>query len=96
MDESHLGIDKPPVTEAPIDEDVPVTTTVVEAVAAASNTPMDELPSLHRSVDTDAVETIFANRSTDGRVTFRYAGFTISIHYWEEVTVHETGIRPPR
>lgn len=76
------------VTESVTKEVSPATdvsTEVVTAVAATTNTPIEELPSLYGVVDTDALDALFAPRA-DGRprtgihVTFSMAGCAVDVH----------------
>ena len=70
-----------------------VFTTIIETVAATSNTPATELPPLYDTVDTDALERLFAPKH-DG--TGRQATVTFS-YYGHEVTVRDgrtVGVRP--
>lgn len=72
-----------PVTQ-PLSTTANVSTTVVLAVAATTNTPADELPPLYDVIDPDALNAIFQSHG-DGRprtgihVTFTMAGCTVSI-----------------
>lgn len=66
---------------SPADE---VCTTVALAVAAATDTPVDELPPLYTVIDPDALNAIFQPRSgghpQEGtNVTFTIAGCTVTI-----------------
>lgn len=62
-----------------------VSTEVVTAVAATTNTPIEELPPLYGVIDTDALDALFAPRG-DGRprtgihLTFSMAGCTVDVH----------------
>ena len=64
-------------------EGVPATTRVVEAVASASDTDATELPPLHDSVDTDALNALFDSGGPDSdrslRVSFVYHGYSVRI-----------------
>ena len=53
--------------------------TVVEAVGAAADTPVLELPPLFDAIDPDALDALFAGRPTNGVVTFRYAGYDVTV-----------------
>lgn len=57
-----------------------LSTAIVEAVSAASDTPIRELPALYDAVDPDALGSLFAGRETDGYVTFQYAGHVVTVH----------------
>lgn len=57
---------------------------VLEAVAAREERAPSALPPLHRAIDPDALDALFAPRIDDtarpgGRVTFPYAGYTVVI-----------------
>jgi hypothetical protein len=52
---------------------------VVEAVSAATETPVDELPPLYQVIDPDALDVLFSGRHTDGSVEFQYAGQTVTV-----------------
>lgn len=62
-----------------------VSTEVVTAVAATTNTPIEELPPLYDVVDTDALNALFTPRR-DGRlrtgihVSFSMAGCIVDVH----------------
>ncbi|WP_276270925.1 HalOD1 output domain-containing protein [Haloarcula litorea] len=66
-------------------EDAKPAQAIIEAVAAASNTPPDELPSLHAVVDPDALNQLL-NSESDVEVSFDYAGYRVHAST-EEVTV---------
>ncbi|WP_436932669.1 HalOD1 output domain-containing protein [Halosimplex halobium] len=68
----------------PLEDDEP-TQAIIEAVAAVSNTPPDELPSLHAAVDPDAINQLLASES-DVEISFDYAGYRIHAST-EEVNV---------
>lgn len=78
-----------PIVEAPIEETTSVNFTVVEAVGAASNTPIDALPPLHESVDPDGLSNLLDDPSTEVSVAFEYSGFLVRIRSGEQVEVHE-------
>lgn len=80
----------PPLVEVSVDEGAQPSTVVLEATAAATNTPIEELPPLQNSVDTDALDDIFDDRSTSGYVAVRYVGHVVRVHADDVVTVHET------
>jgi hypothetical protein len=52
---------------------------VCEAVAAYSNTPVLELPSLYDSIDPDALDAV-VRTVEHGRVEFRYAERDVTVH----------------
>lgn len=57
---------------------------VVEAVGAAANTTVKQLPILYDVIDPDALDALFAPRPDGtvgfgGRVTFTYAGYRVTI-----------------
>ena len=64
-------------------EGVPATTRVIEAVASASDTDATELPPLHDSVDTDALNALFDSGGSESdpslRVSFVYDGYTVRV-----------------
>ena len=64
-------------------EGVPATTRVIEAVASASDTDATELPPLHDSVDTDALNVLFDSGGPESdrslRVSFVYDGYAVRI-----------------
>ncbi|MFB6224331.1 MAG: HalOD1 output domain-containing protein [Haloarcula sp.] len=66
---------------------------IVEAVAAATETAPEELPQLTDAVDPDALDALFAGRQTNGRVTFQYAGYCVSVSADQTVTVDPSGNR---
>lgn len=67
------------VVEDRVDRGDSISYTVVETVAAATNTAMEDLPALYRSIDTDALDELVAPRKdvlTRSNVTveFEYQG----------------------
>ncbi|WP_254839098.1 HalOD1 output domain-containing protein [Natronomonas marina] len=53
--------------------------TLVEAVAAATGRRTTDLPPLHGTVDTDALDTLLDGRSSSVTVSFRYAGTGVTV-----------------
>lgn len=72
--------------------DSSLTLAVVEAVAAASNTPSEDLPPLYDVIDTEALERLFTpKRDGTGRpgcVRFEYHDHAVRISDGRTVTVH--------
>ncbi|MFC6863998.1 HalOD1 output domain-containing protein [Halomicroarcula sp. GCM10025817] len=62
---------------------------VVESVADAAGTAPTALPSLTDVIDPDALDALFAGDRTNGRVTFRYAGFRVTVDADRRVSVVE-------
>lgn len=60
--------------------DVAVSTAVVEAVSAASNTTVLELPPLYDAVNPDALDSLFTDERRVGEVAFRYAGYRVVVY----------------
>lgn len=61
-----------------------VSVTIVEAISAAANTTVEQLPVLYEVIDPDALDTLFATRPDgtspfDGQVSFVYAGFRVVV-----------------
>lgn len=90
------GTDGPPlptpIVTRRVEDDENLALSIVEAVAAASNVPPDELPRLEDTIDTDALNDLFAGRSSEGRVTFRFAGYRVSV-FGDEIRIYDT--EPP-
>lgn len=63
--------------------------TVVEAVATASNCSPLELPPLHDTIETDALNRLC--KSDDVEVQFRYNGHTVIVNCTNEVSVLPMG-----
>lgn len=76
--------------EQQIDDD-PVAVAVVEAVAAVSGEAVEALPPLGRTVDTEALEELFAptvdGRRRQGTVTFVYAGYEVRVRNAKTVVI---------
>jgi hypothetical protein len=83
--------EEPPASGDPDDEhivslndDVPISTAIVRAVAAVDGRPTEELPLLHDAVDTGSLETLLDTERTDGptsrtTITFEYAGYEATV-----------------
>lgn len=62
---------------------------VVRAVAAVSGTPVGDLPPLGNVVDPDALDGIFPTDRDEGRVTFDYDGYVVTVRADDIVVVEE-------
>lgn len=72
----------------------PVSSTVVSTVARAADVPESELEELHDHIEPCALDQLFqslrgGSRSTNGRVTFEYAGFEVTVHSFGQVVVRD-------
>jgi hypothetical protein len=61
------------------ESDAPLSTLVVRAVSAATETPPDKLPPLYQAIDPDALDVVFDHSDTEGAVEFQYAGRTVTV-----------------
>ena len=61
---------------------------IVEAVAAATNRPVTELPLLQKTIDTDALDAILKNKAPSVSISFRYAGTTVWVDGEGSIEVH--------
>ena len=59
--------------------DAPPSVLIVNAVSAATKTPVNELPPLYQVIDPDALDMLFSGSDTDGFVEFQYAGRTVTV-----------------
>jgi len=66
----------------------PVSASIVTGVSEATGKPHGEIEPLHRTVDTDALESIFRDRATGDR---RNAGVVTVVHEGCLVRVHADG-----
>ncbi|WP_256301810.1 HalOD1 output domain-containing protein [Haloarchaeobius salinus] len=64
---------------------------VVEAVAAATNRPMTELPPLQGTLDADALDTLLDGQPSPVTVSFRYADTTVSVNGNGSMEIHVDG-----
>ena len=64
-------------------------TAVVQAVAAAAETPPDELPPLTDVVDPDALDALCAESDTSGCIAFSYCGYTVTVGIDGAVSIEE-------
>lgn len=61
-------------------EHVSPSTAVIEAVADASNTQPCDLPEqLHEAIEPDALDQLFTDSTTDGRVYFEYCDYSVTV-----------------
>lgn len=58
---------------------------VIEAVAAYSNTPPEELPPLYNTLDPDALDVLFPSDGMNGRVDFSYANYKVTLRSDKEI-----------
>lgn len=76
--------------------DAPLSALVVNAISAATETPVDELPPLYHVIDPDALDGLFSDYATDGSVEFQYAGRTVTVFADRTVEVSPAAKRPDR
>jgi hypothetical protein len=62
---------------------------VIHAVAASDDSDPVELPTLHGVIDPDALETC-VNRLEWGKISFQYAGYTVTVDAEGAVTVADS------
>jgi len=62
---------------------------ILQTLAEEENTTLEALPPLYKSIDPDALETIFDKR--DGRwiIHFEHAGYWITVQNGREIEVEE-------
>lgn len=68
--------------------DDPPSRAVVQAVASIEGIETLELPPLYESIDPDALDALFRG-DADGRITFTYNGYTITVLQNDQVIVQE-------
>lgn len=76
----------------------PVSEAIVSAVSHASDRDPLELPPLQRTIDTDALDSMFSRAAVDrsrclGELTFEYAGHRVTVRSHGTVEV-EPAVRP--
>lgn len=59
---------------------VSAVTAVLETVEAATGRSIKTLPTLSDSIDPESLELLFDGGSTDLVVSFRYAGYRVTVH----------------
>lgn len=64
--------------------DVPLSTTVLSLVTAASKTDIEDLPALNDAIDPDALDALFAPREcgtprSPGAISFRFDEFLVGV-----------------
>ncbi len=67
------------------------TTAVIERVAAATNRKETSLPSLHESIDTDALDTLLTGDEKGDspvEVTFSYLGLSVTVRSDRTMVLH--------
>ena len=62
---------------------------VIESVSDVTGKPPEQLPSLTRFVDPDALDALFTTPESSGRLTFEYAGHSVTVFSDRTVTVTE-------
>ncbi|KPN29047.1 hypothetical protein SY89_03281 [Halolamina pelagica] len=62
------------------DGDATPSTAVVEAVAATTGRELTALPSLYESVDAEAIDDLFSDPDGTVRLSFEYAGVTVTLY----------------
>jgi hypothetical protein len=65
---------------------------VIEKVAEVEDVdPLELTPSLHEVIDTDALDSLFANGQTLGKVIFNYNGYEVSVFSDGYVSIRSHG-----
>lgn len=77
-------------TKSEITAGTTTSTAVLEAVSSASDTPAVDLPPLYDAVDPDALNSLFSAPGTSGEISFRYAGYTVTVSADRTVEVSAT------
>lgn len=75
--------------------DVPLSTTVLSLVTAASGADVEELPALNDAVDPDALDALFGPRECgtvrpSGALSFRFAGYLVSVDETGTVSLRQS------
>lgn len=68
--------------------DIPVSEQVVQTVADQSDSDALDLPPLFKTLDSDALDTLIQEMN-DGRISFDYAGYTITVNSQGAIAVGE-------
>lgn len=71
----------------------PMTETIIEAIAEASDADPTQLAPLYESIDPDALDDLFdrhSDASVPTRVTFRHEGFEVMVEHDGRVEVRDT------
>lgn len=90
-DTAHLASTDQHVVQFDRLDDEPLSVIVAQAVATHRDVDVTDLEPLHYTVDTDALERLFAPRAdglrTGGTVSFQYSGCRVTVTADGEVTV---------
>lgn len=74
------------------EDGVPVSMSVVEAIAEVTGEDVIDLPPLHEYVDTDALDSLFVPQSTygrtDGAVSFVFVDHPVTVYSTGEIVVY--------
>lgn len=62
-------------------------TAIVESVSDATGREVTALPALHRAVDADALDALLGTDATPVRLSFRFAGTTVSVDADQRIEV---------
>lgn len=79
-----------PLATTTIEDAASTSVTVCELVSQVSDTPIRELPPLGRTIDADGLDEVFADRSSQGRVAFQYAGYDVVARSSDVIEVYQT------
>jgi len=82
-----LGL-PPPLLTTENDQGDTLSLCIVNAIAALSDRPAQNLPALEKAIDTDALERLFSGKSRNGVVLFQYAGYAIYVTN-DTIQIHE-------
>lgn len=62
---------------------------ILQTLAEEENTTLEALPPLYKSVDPDALETIFDGRNGDWIIQFEHAGYWITVQTGGKIRLEE-------
>ena len=65
--------------DSPIGDPDHVALAVIDTISSATGTDPCELPPLSDAIDPDALNALFSDRTTNGWVRFRYAGYDVTV-----------------
>lgn len=74
----NCGSDNRERCSCAIEEDTPVSLTVIECVSEADGRDPNDRPPLHEAIDPEALDDLFRGRS-GGEVTFTYQDYEITV-----------------
>lgn len=85
---SSRRVDRQPLVQTTADDGEDFSVAVCDLLSRATDRSVRELPPLANAIDPDALDAVFAGKSTEGSVSFQYAGHDLVVRSNGDIEVY--------